>query len=299
MTDAREALRAGDVQGALASLKAEVRKAPRDARLRTFLFQLFCVSGEWDRALTQLTAAGELDGLALPMVQAYKTCIRLEMLRESVFRGERSPTVLGDPGEWVPLLIEATKLLGAGKPAEAASLRDRAFELAPESGGLLNETAVEWVADADPRLGPVLEVFLNGNYMWVPFARLSRLEFDPPSDLRDQVWMPARFRWTNKGEAVGFIPTRYPGSATAEAALQLARRTDWIELSEDWSLPVGQRMLVSDADETALMDIRTLAMAVEEEAGAEGDAPADASAGDSDRPASAGDSDRPASAGGS
>ncbi len=264
MTDAREALRLGDVQGALAALKADVRKAPRDARLRTFLFQMFCISGEWDRALTQLTAAGELDGLALPMVQAYKTCIRCEMLRESVFRGERSPMVLGDPGDWVPLLIEATKLLGTGKPAEAAALRDQAFERAPESAGLLNETPVEWVADADPPLGPVLEVFVNGNYMWVPFARISRLELDPPADLRDQVWMPARFRWSNKGEAVGFVPTRYPGSATAEAALQLARRTDWIELSEDWSLPIGARMLATDADETALMDVRTLAMAVEE-----------------------------------
>ena len=48
------------------ALKQEVRKSPRDVRLRTFLFQLFCVFGEWDRALTQLAAAGELDPLALP-----------------------------------------------------------------------------------------------------------------------------------------------------------------------------------------------------------------------------------------
>src|SRR5215211_5966992 len=103
--DARQLLRDGDLQGARATLMQEVRKAPRDARLRTFLFQLFCVTAEWDRALTQLTVVAEFDHLALPMAQAYRMAIRCEVLREKVFRGERSPTVFGDPGDWLPLLI--------------------------------------------------------------------------------------------------------------------------------------------------------------------------------------------------
>ncbi len=257
--DARETLRSGDVQGALAGLKQEVRMAPRDARLRTFLFQVFCITGEWDRALTQLSVAAELDPLALPMAQAYHTAIRCEVLREKVFRGERSPTVLGDPGAWVPLLIEATRLLANGRPEEAARLRDAAFDAAPPTEGTLNGTPFAWIADADPRLGPVLEVFINGNYMWVPFARLRALAFDPPADLRDQVWTPARFTWSNEGEAVGFIPTRYPGSATAEdPAVALSRRTQWRDAGGDWSVPLGQRVLVTDADETGLLDIRKL-----------------------------------------
>jgi type VI secretion system protein ImpE len=261
MPDALETLRLGDVQGALASLKEEVRKAPRDARLRTFLFQMFCITGEWDRALTQLSAAAELDPLTLPMAQTYRTAIRCEMLREKVFRGENSPTVLGDPGPWLPLLIEATKLLAQGRPEQATELREQAFAAAPETTGTLNDEPFEWIADADPRLGPVLEVFVNGNYMWVPFTRLKALSFDPPADLRDQVWMPARFTWSNDGEAVGFIPTRYPDSAAAEdPALALARRTDWREV-RGWSLPIGQRVLVTDATELALMDIRSLALA--------------------------------------
>ena len=257
--DARETLRSGDLRGALELLKKEVRKAPRDARLRTFLFQMFCVSGEWDRALTQLTTASELDPIALPMSQVYQSAIRCEILREKVFRGERSPTVLGDPGEWLPLLMEATKLLGLGRMDEAAQLRDKAFEGAPETSGTLNDEPFAWIADADPRLGPVLEVFVNGNYMWVPFARLKSVTCEAPADLRDQVWMPANFTWSNGGTAVGFIPTRYPGSATAaEAALALSRGTDWHDASDDWSLPLGQRMLVTDSAETALMDLRKL-----------------------------------------
>jgi len=257
--DARDLLRAGDVEGALNGLKEEVRRAPGDARLRTFLFQLFCVTAEWDRALTQLSVAAELDPLAQPMAETYRIAIRCEVLRERVFRGENSPTVLGDPGAWLPLLIEATRLQATGHPDEAAELRDKAFNAAPETTGEINGKPFAWIADADPRLGPVIEAFVNGNYMWVPFARLKALTFEPPADLRDQVWMPARFTWSNDGEAVGFIPTRYPGS-TGDPALALARRTDWRDAAPGWSLPVGQRVLVTDADETALMDVRRLAI---------------------------------------
>jgi type VI secretion system protein ImpE len=160
------------------------------------------------------------------------------------------------------LLIEATRLLAADQPTEAAKLRDTAFEAAPETGGSVNGTPFSWIADADPRLGPVLEVFVNGNYMWVPFERIRGVRLDPPADLRDQVWMPAHFTWDNDGEADGLIPTRYPGSAAAsDPALALSRKTEFLDVSADWSLPLGQRVLVTDVNETALMDIRDLAVA--------------------------------------
>jgi type VI secretion system protein ImpE len=260
--DARAALRSGDVQGALDLLKQEVRREPREPRLRVFLFQLFCITGEWERALTQLTVASELDPLAAAMAQTYQAAIRCEVLREKVFRGERSPTVLGDPGAWLPLLIEATRHLAAGRADEAARLREAAFAAAPDTAGAMDDTGFAWIADADPRLGPVLEAFVNGSYLWVPFARVRALRLDPPEDLRDQVWMPVRFTWSNDGEAAGFIPTRYPGSATAgDPALALARRTEWQQAGDEWLLPLGQRVLVTDTAETALMDIRHVAIA--------------------------------------
>jgi type VI secretion system protein ImpE len=256
--DARETLRGGDPGGALERLKQEVRQAPRDARLRIFLFQLFSVFGEWDRALNQLTVAAELDPLALPMAQAYRAAIRCEMLRARVFGGTRTPTVFGEPAPWMSLLIEANRTLAAGRGAEAAGLRDAAFEQAPAAPGRLDGAAFEWIADAEQRLGPMLEALVEGKYYWVPFTRLSRIEIEPPEDLRDQVWMPAHFVWANGGESVGFIPTRYPGSeAAADPALAQSRRTEWQE-NGDWLLGLGQRMLATDTGETALMDLRRL-----------------------------------------
>ena len=255
---AREALQSGDVQQTLDLLKAEIRRAPRDARLRIFLFQMFCITGEWDRALTQLGVAGELDPAADAMVQAYGLAIRCEVLRGKVFGGTRSPTVLGEPGTWLPLLIEATRLLGTGQPDQAAQLRDQAFDQAPEQAVTIDGTEYGWIADADPRLGPVAEALIDGKYVWVPYSRIRTIVLEPPADLRDQVWMPARFTWSNGGEMMGFIPTRYPGTtASADPALLLARRTEFVEQGE-WSIPIGQRMLVTDTADIALMDLRRL-----------------------------------------
>ncbi len=251
-------LRAGEARGALEQLKQEVRKAPRDPRLRTFLFQLFAVFGEWDRALTQLTAAAELDPLAIPMAQIYRAAIRCEVLRGKVFAGERTPTIFGQPEAWMSLLIEADRALAAGRPDDAEALRDEAFEQAPADAGTLDGTKFDWIADADPRLGPMLEAMVDGKYYWVPFHRLQSVDLDPPTDLRDQVWLPSHFVWANGGEAVGFIPVRYPGSeAAADPALALARRTEWQERGT-WHLGLGQRMLATNDGEFSLLDTRRI-----------------------------------------
>ena len=255
--DAREALRAGDPRAALEQLKQEVRKAPRDARLRTFLFQIFCVFGEWDRAVTQLVVAGELDPAAIPMVESYRATIRCELLRARVFAGRSTPTVFGEPEPWISLLVEANRVLAAGRTAEAAALREQAFEHASAAAGRIDGTAFAWIADADPRLGPVLEAIVEGKYYWVPFHRLSAIDIEAPADLRDQVWMPAHFVWSNGGESFGFIPTRYPGSESQpDEALAMSRKTEWQDRGDGWFLGLGQRMLTTDEGEYPLMDIR-------------------------------------------
>lgn len=260
---ARRLLQDGDARGALDALKQEVRKAPREATLRTFLFQMFCIFGEWDRALTQLTVAAELDPLALPMAETYRTLIRCEMVRQGVFAGTRSPTVFGQPLPWMVLLIEANRLLATGSFGAAASLRDQAFEQAETAAGTVNDHPFDWIADADPRLGPVLEAVIDGTYYWIPMQHVASIGMEAPVDLRDQVWMPADFTWTNGGTTIGFIPTRYPGSATADPQLAAARRTEWVEYGnpdDGWIIGLGQRMLTTGDEDVALMDLRHLVL---------------------------------------
>ncbi|QEW19748.1 Protein of avirulence locus involved in temperature-dependent protein secretion [Marinibacterium anthonyi] len=256
-----EHLKAGDLAATLATLQDKVRKDPADARLRIFLFQLLCVLGDWKRAITQLKVSAELDPSAEMMARTYREAIICEVYRDKVFAGEKDPMVMGAPREWLALLIEAQKLLAARQPEKAAELRARAFDAAPATPGMADGTAFDWISDADMRLGPVLEVIVNGRYFWLPFDQITALAMEDPTDLRDAVWTAATLTLVSGGELPALIPTRYPGTAaTGDDAAKLARTTTWDDAGADTFVGTGQRLLATSAADIPLWDLRALSL---------------------------------------
>jgi type VI secretion system protein ImpE len=254
-------LKGGDPAAALAQLQEQVRANPADPGLRIFLFQLLCVLGQWERALNQLEVASSLDAGALAMAQVYGEAIRCEAIRAEVFAGRKSPVVFGEPEQWLALLIESRLVAGRGEAAQSEDLRLRAYEDAPATSGAIDGRRFEWIADADSRLGPVLEAVINGRYYWVPFNRLSKVSVEAPTDLRDFVWTPAHLEFANGGESVALIPTRYPGSqASDDGLIAMARKTVWVEVTEDAHHGLGQRVLTTDSEDVPLMDIRAITL---------------------------------------
>jgi type VI secretion system protein ImpE len=254
-----ELIKNGNPGEAKAKLMGLIRDDPANVTHRIFLFQLCCVLGEYDRALNQLTVIGEMSDQALPMVQTYRELLQCESLRQSVFKGEKTPLVFGEPEPWVGELLEALKLQALGKTEEAQELRLAAYDKITPVTGEINNEAFEWIADADSRVGPMLEVIINGKYYWVPFNRISKIVTDAPEDLRDFVWLPAQFTWENEGQAIGFIPTRYPGSELSDDGfIQLGKKTEWQQLQDDVYEGIGQRMLTTDQNDYALLDAREL-----------------------------------------
>jgi type VI secretion system protein ImpE len=259
LASAEQLLRDGDPAEALKLLQEQVKGKPADPKLRIFLFQLLSVLGQWERALNQLNVAATLDPEALAMAQTYREAVRCELLRSQVFEGKKSPMVFGQPDQWLALLIEALLQEGEGRGAQGSELRARAFDEAQASSGTLDGQPFQWIADADSRMGPVLEAIVNGRYYWVPFARLTRMNVEAPSDLRDIVWMPAHFEFDNGGESVALIPTRYPGSeVSTDGAILLARKTEWSEPREGVYHGLGQRLFATDTGEVPLMDVREI-----------------------------------------
>jgi len=264
---AEQSLKNGDPVGALAQLTQQVRSAPADPKLRVFLFQLLCVLGQWDRALNQLNVASGLDPGALAMAQTYGDAVRCEAIRNDVFDGKKSPMIFGQPDQWLALLIESLLAAGHGEHERSLQLRATAFEEAPATPGDINGQPFSWIADADSRIGPVLEAVINGRYYWVPFSRLTKVQIEAPEDLRDFVWMPAHLEFENGGESVALIPTRYAGSAaSSDGLVALARKTVWEEIAPDTHRGLGQRIITTDAADVPLMEVRTISLTAPVEA---------------------------------
>lgn len=257
--NSEQLIKSGRLSEALTALQQEIRERPDDQRLRVFLFQIDCVLGRLDKALNQLQVISSLNAETLLMAQIFQPVIACELLRREVFAGKHTPIIFGQPMEWIGLLVQANELAARGEFAAAAPLRDQALEAAPATPGTLNGAPFEWIADADSRLGPMLEAIIDGKYYWVPFCRIKKVEIHKPSDLRDLVWAPAQFIWSNGGAAPGHIPCRYPNSeASADDALRLGRKTEWSAKAEGFNLGLGQRVLATDTDDYPLLECRTI-----------------------------------------
>lgn len=256
--DAGELLRAGRLSDALKQLESQIRAAPADAKLRVFLFQLLCAMGQYERAVTQLKVASDLDSSTLMMAQVCGPALAAESLRAEIFEGKRTPLLLGEPEEWVGWMLQANKHFAEGQFDAARELREKAFEAAPATSGMLNGQAFEWLADSDQRFGPILEAIVDGKYYWVPLNRIREITMEPPRDLRDLVWMPAILMLSTGAQKVALLPVRYPGTEkSGDDGALLSRKTDWVERG-GITVGIGQRLLATDSAEVPILEARKI-----------------------------------------
>lgn len=253
-----DCLKLGNLDEALRLLQNRIKKQPSNPQDRVFLFQLLSVMGQWERALTQLKVVKELDDSSIAMVLMYRQVIACEQIREQVFLGQQEPMVIGEPKQWIALLIQALRLAAQGEYAASQALRMQAFEEAPGVGGTINDEPFGWLADSDARIGPIIEAFIDGRYLWASLENLQSIVIEEPVDLRDVVWLPVHFAWTNGGENYGLMPARYPQSYQIDPLLALSRKTIWQEYPHDLTIAYGQKMWVTDQSEYPLLETRTI-----------------------------------------
>lgn len=225
---ARELYQAGRLAEAVQALNAELRDSPGDTKRRTFLFELLCFSGNYDRAEKQLEILAQEGANAQLGALLYRGALNAERTRCELF----------EKGELAP----------AGEVAFSGTWNGQSF------------TSIE---DADPRIGPRLEIFAAGQYLWVRLDHIASIEMEAPKRLRDLLWMPAvvrtgpAFRGRELGEVL--LPVLTPFSfREADEALKLGRATDWRELDSGDVVPVGQKMFLLDGEPAPLLELRRL-----------------------------------------
>lgn len=250
----------GMIEGTLAQMLstviATVKSRSADASARMQLFRLLAVTGQWSRAENQLDVAGNLDKSLALTVLAHRHALNCERFRAEVFGGTRAPLFLGEPDRGSALLAQALAL----DSETAQRLRLEALDSIDTTAGAINGQSFQWLSDADSRIGPILEVYLDGKYYWVPFSRVQSFRVHEPADVLDLVWASTELTLRGGAAQAVLIPTRYPSTETSEDdALRLARRTDWVAIGEQQQhRGVGQRMFASDQTEVALLDARVV-----------------------------------------
>lgn len=258
MTRADELFRSGDLDGARSALVEAVRREPGDAGVRIFLFSLLAVMSEWDKAVKQLSTLAQLSPEAQMLSVVYGQAIEAEREREAVFAGT-APMCQHVASAWAEPLIQAFSL-PATDAAAASSLREQAFDAAPDTPGELDGVAFDWIADGDARFGPSFEAIIGGRYGLQAFDQVERITSEGPRDVRDLVWYPVQIAFRSGQSVAALLPARYPGLAT-DPAERLARATGW-NAAPGGERGSGQHLWsLSGGEDQGLLSVRTLVFA--------------------------------------
>lgn len=259
MNNADDLLRAGDLDGARSALVEIVRSSPQDTRARMFLFQLFAVLGEWQKARLQLATLAQLSAEAQMLSVAYGQAMDAEAQRADALEGKIPVIVHGQASAWADDLAQAIGCLARGDITQGEDLRATAFDNAPDTPGHLNDTQFEWIADSDSRFGPTCEAIIAGRWGILPFDQIERIESTGIRDLRDLVWYPVQIAFRSGQSIAAMLPGRYPATERhGQPTEKLARATRWVESSAG-EHGVGQHLLsLSGGEEVGLLSLRSL-----------------------------------------
>lgn len=231
--DAQQLFKAGKLTEAISALNSQLRDNPADQRGRTFLFELLCFAGDYDRAEKQLNILeeeGSKDSFLGTLL--YKAALHAERLRDEMFEKKTFPQHV----------IDGMGTLVRGK---------------------LNGKEFQSLSDADPRIGEKLEIFAAGDYMWISFQDISMVRLEPPKRLRDLLWAPAKlttgptFRSRELGEIL--LPAISPLSwQHPDETVRLGRVSEWCEDESGEVAPFGPKNLLIDGEEFPLLEVREL-----------------------------------------
>jgi type VI secretion system protein ImpE len=254
----KELFDAGNLADAVAAATDDVRGNPSDVQRRLFLAELLCFQGEIERADNQLDVIVKQQPDALLVLQ-FRQVLRAEKHRQECYSAGRSPAFLAEPTEHVRLLLKALTFEREGDQAASLDAVEAAEAARPEVAGVCDSQPFTGWRDLDDVSAGILEVLTgNGNYYWVPFESVERIEFHRPVAPRDLLWRRASLTVRDGPDGEVYVPAVYNGSSAAsDGSIRLGRATDWIDAGGPVR-GVGQRTFLIGGDDRPILSIGTI-----------------------------------------
>lgn len=259
MNEAKTKLDEGNLNGAIESVLSSVKNNPTDIPARTFLFELSCYAGDWERAERQLDVIGHQDVNAMIGSQIYKQNLRAERSRARYFSDGLKPEFLSPPPSYVEDLLEANNRLREGNMAQAREILDKVEEERPAFACRLNGEEKEDFRDYNDLTMCVFEAILKESYVWLPMEQIRKIEFFAPKSLRDLFWIQGKIELDNGLGGEMFLPALYVNSWKSQDDLvRLGRKTDWRDLGEEVYIGEGLREFFTEGEAKTILELNEI-----------------------------------------
>ncbi|HLA95155.1 MAG TPA: type VI secretion system accessory protein TagJ [Pyrinomonadaceae bacterium] len=259
MNDAKLQLDAGNLKGAIEAAINLVKTNPTNVSARTFLFELSCFSGDWERAEKQLDAIGHQDANAAMGSIIYRQNFKCERDRMNLFSHNTRPESAMTIPPYVEDLLKAVDLVRTGDTAAARGLLDKVDEERPAFPVTINGEGYSDFRDYNDLTMCVFEAFVKDNYIWIPFEQVESIEFLERKSLRDVYWPQAKVELVNGTTGEMFLPSLYTNSWKHEDdQVRLGRSVDWRDLGDDLFVGEGTKLYWMSGKDKPVLDIETI-----------------------------------------
>lgn len=235
----------GQLNEAIAAQRALLASHPDEISERLCLCDLLGFGGQWPAIQTHLGYLANGPHEIREYLNEWSQLLQAESER----RRKATPHFLIKPPPQVLLRVQARE-----KTAKHADLIDEADELTPEIEGYIDGRPFEGFRDTDDFLGPMLEVFHGGRFIWLAMEQLRRLRLSPVESLRDSLFRPASIRLTDGFDYEVFLPVLYEATnANSPMNCQLGLLTDWSE-KEGMMQGIGAKQMQFGEEELTFAD---------------------------------------------
>lgn len=259
MNEAKLKLDEGNLNGAIESAINLVKTNPTQVAARTFLFELSCFSGEWERAERQLDTIGHQDIKAGVGSLIYRQNFKAERDRINLFAHSSRPESAMKFPEYVEDLLKAVDLFRQGDSAACRELLDKVDDERPAFPVTVNGEGYSDFRDYNDLTMCVFEVFVKDNYIWLPFEQVSSIEFFERKSLRDVYWQQAKVEMINGTSGEMFFPALYVNSwKHADDNVRLGRSVDWRDAGNEVYVGEGMRLFWMSGKDKPQSEIQTI-----------------------------------------
>jgi len=255
---AEEYFHQGELDLALAAAAEQVKQAPDDDGNRILFVELLCISGEFERADSQLNALMTLKpdlGLA---VATWRQVVHAAQIRADVFALKAKPELIEEPTPSITVALDLLVALGEKDDKRVSELTEKIDSDNNSHQFSMNDQAPLILRDLDDVTANIFEVLgTNGKYFWVDLAQIVEIELLKPERILDVLWRKANIVLTNGTEGEVYIPAIYP--TLDDHAAALGRKTEWQEVAGLYR-GVGLRSWLLGDEELSINDHQAISL---------------------------------------